>query len=528
MPVVRENIAQSELQSDVINTPIRKQVTDLDHAGGDTGAMQVFASLRDANVVLDGPVGCHVMPAVAVINYTDAVPYLQNVTCSELSETEVTLAGTLGALKEKVAAASAAGRQVFIVSTPVSELIGATWTTEHAHVKGSALFFDSHSLDDDEWKSRDRALLFLWQNREHFVAPPATEVPRRSERPSVNIVGPTYGNFNSYSDLAELKRLIAGIGADVNLVYPFEAHAYETSRLADAGATVVMYQEYGRSLAREVGLPTFFAPIGLEPTTRFLRELGAALGLEAQADAFIRLEKKTTLAAWQDIWRSTHSDFFANAPIAVVAPPTYKDGLTYYLGEELGLPMSFSAYRTGPESSPSEAVRRALSDASPSPMLVFGSINERMIIAQEKLPSRFLQCSFPGAVVRRATGTPFVGYAGAVWLLQCVCESLFDVLFANLPTSAAPPQRATVPTKDLLLEAPGVVSASGKGQNSVVAWSDEAKALTEKTLKRVPFFVRVSVNKKLRAEAEKLARDRGTGVDEGIVREITARYAPGG
>jgi chlorophyllide a reductase subunit Z len=525
MSQIRENIAESELVSDVVNTPIRKQVTDLDHAGGDTGAMQVFASLRDANVVLDGPVGCHVMPAVAVINYTDSVPYLQNVTCSELSENEVTLAGTLGALKEKVAQAEADGRQVFIVSTPVSELIGAAWTTEHADVPGSALFFDSHSLDDDEWKSRDRALLFLWQNRDHFVVPAGDARPK-TERPSVNIIGPTYGNFNSYSDLAEIKRLIAGIGADVNVVYPFEASAADTVRLADAGASVVMYEEYGKSLAREVGLPVFYAPIGLEPTTAFLRGLGKALGLEAQAEAFIRLEKKTTLAAWQDIWRSTHSDFFANAPIAIVAPPTYKTGLTYYLGEELGLPIAYSAFRTGPESAPSEQVRAALRDLSPSPMIVFGSINERMIVAQERLPSLFLQCSFPGAVVRRATGTPFVGYAGAVWLLQCVCEALFDVLFANLPTSAAPPEKAAVPTRDLMRDATVAVQ-SGKGQNSVVTWTDEAKTLTEVTLKRVPFFVRVSVNKKLRSEAEKIARERGVAVDEAIVREITARYAPG-
>ena len=527
MATIRANISQSELPSDVGNTPVRKRITDLDHAGGDTGAMQVFASLRDANVVLDGPVGCHVMPAVAVINYTDSVPYLQNVTCSELSETEVTLAGTLGVLKEKVAAASAAGRQVFIVSTPVSELIGAAWTTESAHIKGSALFFDSHSLDDDEWKSRDRALLFLWENRDHFIAHGDAPARPPGTRPSVNIVGPTYGNFNSYSDLAEIKRLVAGIGADLNVVYPFEATCADTARLADAGATIVMYQEYGKSLAREVGRPVFYAPIGLEPTTKFLRDLGAALGLEAQADAFIKLEKKTTLAAWQDIWRSTHSDFFANAPIAIVAPPTYKDGLTYYLGEELGLPISFSAYRTGPESAPSEAVRRALCDASPSPMLVFGSINERMIIAQERLPSRFLQSSFPGAVVRRATGTPFVGYAGAVWLLQCVCETLFDVLFANLPTSAAPPVKATTPTRHLMTEAQTVVASGAKGQNSVITWTDEAKSLTETTLKRVPFFVRVSVNKKLRAEAEKLARERGTDVDASVVREITARFAPG-
>jgi len=525
-PHVREGIAPSELVSEVVNTPIRKRVTDLDHAGGDTGAMQVFASLRDANVVLDGPVGCHVMPAVAVINYTDAVPYLQNVTCSELSETEVTLSGTLGALKEKVAAASREGRQVFIVSTPVSELIGATWTTEHAHEPNSALFFDSHSLDDDEWKSRDRALLFLWQNRNHFSPPGGSAPAAPRARPSVNIIGPTYGNFNSYSDLAEIKRLVAGIGADVNLVYPFEAHPYDTVRLSDADASIVMYAEYGRSLAREVGKPVFTAPIGLEPTTAFLRELGSALGLEAPAEAFIRLEKKTTLAAWHDIWRSTHSDFFANAPVAIVAPPTYRDGLAYYLGEELGLPIAFAAYRTGPEATPSEQVRAVLRDLSPSPMIVFGSINERMIIAQEKLPSLFLQCSFPGAVVRRATGTPFVGYAGAVWLLQCVCEALFDVLFANLPTSALPPERAAVATRDLMRDAPEATAASGKGQNSVMAWTDDAKALTELTLKRVPFFVRVSVNKKLRSEAEKLARTRGGTVDATIVREVTARYSP--
>jgi hypothetical protein len=77
-----------------------------------------------------------------------------------------------------------------------------------------------------------------------------------------------------------------------------------------------------------------------------------------------------------------------------------------------------------------------------------------------------------------------------------------------------------------LRDAPGVAAANGKGQNSIATWTDEAKALAELTVKRVPFFVRVSVNKKLRAEAEKLAGQRGCDVDEAIVREVTARYAP--
>ncbi|MBD5634628.1 MAG: hypothetical protein IAI49_09135, partial [Candidatus Eremiobacteraeota bacterium] len=50
--------------------------------------------------------------------------------------------------------------------------------------------------------------------------------------------------------------------------------------------------------------------------------------------------------------------------------------------------------------------------------------------------------------------------------------------------------------------------------------------LAEKTVKRVPFFVRVSVTKKLRAEAEKLGRERGGTVDIAVVQEIVAAYQP--
>ena len=321
--------------------------------------------------------------------------------------------------------------------------------------------------------------------------------------------------------------MIAGIGAEVNLVYPFEASSLRhgaAGRCSRFGRDVPRIRRLAGPRGRAADLPCADRSRADDALSARARR-GARLEA-AEADAFIRAKKRTTLAAWQDIWRSTHSDFFANAPIAIVAPPTYKDGLEYYLGEELGLPIAFSAYRTGPQAAPNEAVRAALRDASPSPMLVMGSVNERMIVAQENLPSRFMQCSFPGAVVRRATGTPFIGYAGAVWLLQCVCETLFDVLFANLPTSAAPPVQATEATRDVLREAAEVVSAAGKGQNSVITWTDGAKALSETTLKRVPFFVRVSVSKKLRAEAERTARERGTDVDETIVREITARYTP--
>ncbi len=468
-------------------------IRDISDASSYWGAVWTFGCFSDVHMICDAPVGCYNLLGVAVTNYTDALSHMTNLTPTNIREEDV-INGTAPSLKRTLIDLRRLdhldGKRLIVISTAESEMISADHKQYLATLDPHARFFWCQSLEQDEWTGRERALMFCY---DEYGKPDQQTRPAHPR--SVNIIGPTLGCFNAPADLHELKRLIAGVGGNLNLVYPYESCLADTPRLTDAAVNVVMYREFGETLAQALQRPYLTAPFGIKETTQFLRRLGELLGTpKEQVDAFIAQEKKTTLKLVWDMWKGPQSDWFAFVDYAAVAGRSYVEGLRSFLSGDLGMQEVWSSGRPRADGEfDNIAIRQRLHQRAPT--FVFGSINEKIYLAEASTRATFfIPAAFPGPVVRRTFGTPFMGYAGAAYLMQELVKRFYESVCNYLPVETLDGSGRTE------------VNKQGQAQVQTMPWTQEAAERLQAAMDDIPYLARISANRALRLAAEQIAR----------------------
>ncbi|MEO0971654.1 MAG: ferredoxin:protochlorophyllide reductase (ATP-dependent) subunit B, partial [Pseudomonadota bacterium] len=348
------------------------------------------------------------------------------------------------------------------------------------------------------------------------------------QAPRVNLLGPTSLGFRCRDDVAEVTRLLESIGVQINVVAPLGATPADLARLPDADANLNLYPEVSSTLARwlerQYQQPSIdTVPIGVGATVDFLREVGAALGIDVSAV----IDRESSRLPWYS--RSVDSTYLTGKRVFIFGDATHVAAAARIAHEEL----AFEVVGIGTYSrEQAKRVRAVAKDlglealitddyleverrvAELQPELVLGTQMERHL--SKRLG---IGCAVISAPVHvqdfPARYSPQMGWEGANVIFDSWVHPLVMGLEEHLLTmfredfefhdDAVPSHHGSGIRRQVAEEEAPAVLEAAEGEASVaedaLGWAQDA----ERELRKIPFFVRG----KARRNTERFAREHG-------------------
>ncbi|QDZ40676.1 ferredoxin:protochlorophyllide reductase (ATP-dependent) subunit B [Euhalothece natronophila Z-M001] len=331
----------------------------------------------------------------------------------------------------------------------------------------------------------------------------------KTEKPSVNIIGPTTLGFHNQHDLTELQRLMTDLGIEINQIIPQGACVHELKTLPRAWFNLVPYREVGPMAAKYIednyNVPTVqVTPMGIVETARCIRSMQKAIndqGGNVDYEGYIDNQTRfVSQAAWFS--RSIDCQNLTGKKAVVFGDNTHAVAMTRILAKEMGIRVVLAGtYCTYDADWFKEQVQDycdevlvsddngAIGDAIArlEPAAIFGTQMERHVGKRINIPCGVIAA--PIHIQDFPVGyRPFLGYEGANQVVDLVYNSF------------------TLGMEDHLLEIFGGHDTKEVITKTVSAESDlnwTKDGLAE--LNKVPGFVRGKVKR----NTEKYAREQG-------------------
>lgn len=513
------------------------------------GVGRVMNSMRNVHAVFHAPQGDdYVNTIFTMLERTPSFPAMTTsvVSGTDLARGTIRLPETLRQVEAKL------HPELIVVVASCSTILlqeNLEMAASSARVDAEVLVYDANPYRMQEVTAAEG--LFTELVKRYAVGQALTD------EPSVNILGPASLGFHVRHDLTALRRILKTLGVRLNVVAPWGADVGDLRRLPAAWLNIAPYRELGRRAAEHLeaqfGTPALYeAPIGVQPTLRWLRdlvdglnEIGARKGARPIALPPLTefsLDGMSAPSAVPWFARTADMESFSGKRAFVFGDATHTVGMAKFLHDELGMPLAGAGtYLLKEADWVREQLRGYVSDeqflatdefqtvaariAELRPELICGTQMERHTARKHDLNCMVI--APPTHIENHLLAyRPFFGFDGADTIADEVYTTctlgmekhLIDLFGdAGLDEVEGDGGRATVdvgPDKSMpesVTEAGSLPPSTVHGPPSVAepSWTSEAEVM----LKKVPFFVRG----KVKGNVEKYAREHGIAEISGDV-----------